>query len=57
MHYELITNNYNGDDRGRTGNLRLAKPALSQLSYVPGTQSDFQLPISDCRFPIVDLKS
>jgi len=27
------------------------------LSYVPGTQSDFQLPISDCRFPIVDLKS
>ena len=25
-----------GDDRGRTGNLRLAKPALSQLSYVPG---------------------
>ena len=24
-----------GDDRGRTGNLRLAKPALSQLSYVP----------------------
>ena len=26
----------NGDDRDRTGNLRLAKPALSQLSYVPG---------------------
>ena len=25
----------NGDDRARTGNLRLAKPALSQLSYVP----------------------
>jgi hypothetical protein len=25
----------NGDDRDRTGNLRLAKPALSQLSYVP----------------------
>ena len=25
-----------GDDRDRTGNLRLAKPALSQLSYVPG---------------------
>jgi hypothetical protein len=24
-----------GDDRARTGNLRLAKPALSQLSYVP----------------------
>lgn len=24
-----------GDDRDRTGNLRLAKPALSQLSYVP----------------------
>src|SRR4051812_26584398 len=25
-----------GDDRDRTGDLRLAKPALSQLSYVPG---------------------
>ena len=24
-----------GDDRDRTGNLRLAKPTLSQLSYVP----------------------
>src|SRR5688572_4092018 len=24
-----------GDDRGRTGDLRLAKPALYQLSYVP----------------------
>jgi hypothetical protein len=29
--------NNNGDDRARTDNLRLAKPALSQLSYVPGT--------------------
>ena len=25
----------NGDDRDRTGNLRLARAALSQLSYVP----------------------
>jgi hypothetical protein len=25
----------NGDDRDRTGNLWLAKPTLSQLSYVP----------------------
>ena len=25
----------NGDDRARTDNLRLAKPTLSQLSYVP----------------------
>jgi hypothetical protein len=24
-----------GDDRNRTGNLRLAKPALSLLSYIP----------------------
>ena len=24
-----------GDNRDRTGNLRLAKPALSQLSYIP----------------------
>ncbi len=28
-----------GDDRGRTGNLRLAKPALSRLSYVPEPRS------------------
>jgi hypothetical protein len=37
--YSLFTNDYsliNGDDRARTDNLRLAKPALSQLSYVPG---------------------
>ncbi|GEM_PF-5546603 len=27
----------NGDDRDRTCNLRLAKPALSQLSYIPET--------------------
>ena len=26
-----------GDSRDRTGNLRLAKPALSQLSYIPGS--------------------
>ena len=25
-----------GDDRDRTGDLRLAKPALSRLSYIPG---------------------
>ena len=29
----------NGDDGDRTHNLRLAKPALSQLSYVPGLSS------------------
>jgi hypothetical protein len=33
----LLYAKINGDDRARTGNLRLAKPALSQLSYVPGT--------------------
>ena len=33
-----------GDERARTANLRLAKPALSQLSYVPGLDAD-----SDCR--------
>jgi hypothetical protein len=27
--------NFGGDNRDRTGNLRLAKPALSQLSYIP----------------------
>jgi hypothetical protein len=26
---------HGGDSRDRTGNLRLAKPALSQLSYIP----------------------
>jgi hypothetical protein len=26
---------HGGDNRDRTGNLRLAKPALSQLSYIP----------------------
>ena len=30
-----------GDNRDRTGNLRLAKPALSQLSYIPKLQSYF----------------
>jgi hypothetical protein len=44
MNYELITINSNGDDRDRTGNLRLAKPALSQLSYVPEPASqEFQI--------------
>src|SRR5262249_55213520 len=28
----------NGDDRDRTGNPRLAKPVLSQLSYVPAAE-------------------
>ena len=29
-----------GDNRDRTGNLRLAKPALSQLSYIPRDSGD-----------------
>lgn len=29
---------FDGDDRARTGNLRLAKPALSPLSYVPAAR-------------------
>ena len=32
---EFAKGKFNGDDRDRTCNLRLAKPALSQLSYVP----------------------
>lgn len=32
-----------GDDRDRTGNLRLAKPALSQLSYVPKRKSEARM--------------
>ena len=39
-----------GDDRDRTGNLRLAKPALSQLSYVPGPPGKSE--ISDLRSQI-----
>jgi hypothetical protein len=35
LHSSLNRRAKTGDDRGRTGNLRLAKPALSQLSYVP----------------------
>jgi hypothetical protein len=34
---KLAIGEFNGDDRDRTGNLWLAKPTLSQLSYVPGT--------------------
>ena len=33
---------YGGDDGDRTHDLRLAKPALYQLSYIPG---DFILPM------------
>ena len=29
---------FGGDNRDRTGNLRLAKPALSQLSYIPDSR-------------------
>ena len=29
---------WSGDDRARTDNLRLARAALSQLSYVPGKE-------------------
>ena len=36
-----------GDDRDRTGNLRVANAALSQLSYVPGDISDLGFLISD----------
>ena len=54
MSYSLTTNDHSltiGDDRARTGNLRLAKPALSQLSYVPG------LPLrGNLKFEISDLK-
>ena len=31
----LLKYNFGGDNRDRTGDLRLAKPALSQLSYIP----------------------
>lgn len=41
-------NDEGGDDRARTGNLRVANAALSQLSYVPEG-------ILDCRLAILDL--
>ena len=31
----LLKYNFGGDNRDRTGDLRLAKPALSHLSYIP----------------------
>ena len=39
-----ISKSFNGDNRDRTGNLRLAKPALSQLSYIPGNGGSPDLP-------------
>ena len=46
--------NRNGDDRARTGNLRRARAALSQLSYVPNwNKSEGQ--VSDARAGIADL--
>ena len=36
-----VNKTISGDDRDRTGNLRLAKPALSQLSYVPGPMTQW----------------
>ena len=34
---ESVVANIGGDIRARTGNLRLAKPALSHLSYIPSS--------------------
>ena len=45
-----------GDERARTANLRLAKPALSQLSYVP-RKMPIPAPNSDeSAFPIPQLR-
>ena len=38
-----------GDDRDRTGDPRLAKAVLSQLSYVPKTQRHPSVPKSGVR--------
>ena len=38
---------YGGDERARTANLRLAKPALSQLSYVPRRNADGRFQIAE----------
>ena len=38
-----------GDERARTANLRLAKPALSRLSYVPETNAEFRVQNEECR--------
>ncbi len=35
MDFQKLEDSNGGDNRDRTGNLRLAKPALSQLSYIP----------------------
>ena len=39
-----------GDNRDRTGNLQLAKLALSQLSYVPVSVPSFQLSVPSWYF-------
>ena len=60
---QQLTNN--GDDRDRTGNLRLAKPALSQLSYVPehhfveirSTKSGISKQIQNSNFQILQIVS
>ncbi len=40
--FSSIPHVFCGDDRDRTGNLRLAKPALSQLSYVPERGASYE---------------
>ena len=43
LHQALLFNLVGGADRDRTDDLRLAKPALSQLSYSPALPEAFQL--------------
>jgi hypothetical protein len=44
----------NGDEGIRTLDLRLAKPALSQLSYIPGARNIYPLlpPVSRKCYPL-----
>ena len=46
LYIPLHTTNVGGAERARTANLRLAKPALSQLSYGPN-----QRPDTSCQTP------
>ena len=49
---EQLRGSFGGDNRDRTGNLRLAKPALSQLSYIPIVIADTAF-WPHCLFPFL----
>jgi hypothetical protein len=52
--YQVLSTDFGGADRDRTGDLLLAKQALSQLSYSPARSCQFsanQVFPDDCQLP------